>query len=89
MSVIEHSDVPDDDPFGCLCDRCNAESVDRAFAERETLREKNRALEAQLAGAVQERDEAVALLHKAAHRLVPVPPYQEIADWLTRYEGGQ
>ena len=44
--------------------------------------------EDQLAGAVQERDEAVALLHKAAHRLVPVPPYQEIADWLTRYEGG-
>jgi hypothetical protein len=33
-------------------------------------------------GAVKERDEAIALLRKAAHRLVPLPPYDEIRAWL-------
>jgi hypothetical protein len=38
-------------------------------------------------GAVEERDEAIALLRKAAHRLVPVPPYDEIRAFLDRERG--
>lgn len=50
--LIEHVDLPDNDPFGCLCDICNQEAIDRAFAERESLRERMRTLDAELRASV-------------------------------------
>jgi hypothetical protein len=38
----------------------------------------------QLAGAVDERDEAIELLRMAAHRLAPLAPYDSIRDFLDR-----
>lgn len=65
MGNIRHWDAPDDDPFGCLCDICNQEAIDRAFSERESLRERVRLLDSQLTGAV----DALAAIHDKAKYL--------------------
>jgi hypothetical protein len=73
MTKITHVDLPDDDPFGCLCDICNQEAIDRAFAERETLRERMR----ELAGLETENQR----LREAIADLLPA--------WLNRWDPGK